>query len=127
MSLSLTPAKRQHNHSNEDSNGKKFQKSSNTKPVKLPRKISSGGDVFRVLCPSSKVENVLGKESDIISQIRQETGAKVRIDDPTPGCDERVIFVMVLTRMLRATINITRMTVTTLSQLKSKVTLNITA
>ncbi|XP_057516929.1 KH domain-containing protein HEN4-like [Amaranthus tricolor] len=94
MSHSLTPAKRQHNHSNEDSNGKKFHKSSNTKSAKQPRKTSSGGDVFRVLCPSSKVENVLGKGSDIISQIRQETGAKVRIDDPTPGCDERVIFVM---------------------------------
>lgn len=94
MSLFLTPAKRQHSRNHEDSNGKKFQRSASFKSTKQHKKTSSAGAVFRVLCPSSRIESVTGKESNIISQIRQETGAKVRIDDSVPGCDERVIFIM---------------------------------
>lgn len=94
MSLSLTPAKRQHSRSHENSNGKKFQKSASLNSTKQPRKTSSGGGVFRVLCPSSRIESVIGKENNILSQIHQETGAKVRIDDSIPGCDEKLIFIM---------------------------------
>lgn len=94
MSLSLTPAKRQHGRNHENSNGKKFQKLASSNSTKQLRKTSSGGAVFRVLCSSSRIESVIGKESNIISQIRQETGSKVRIDDSVPGCDERVIFIM---------------------------------
>ncbi|XP_021721203.1 KH domain-containing protein HEN4-like [Chenopodium quinoa] len=94
MSLSLTPAKRQHSRKHENSNGKKFQKSASLNSPKQPRKTLSGGAILRVLCPSSRIESVIEKKSNILSQIRQETGAKVRIDDPVPGCDERVIFIM---------------------------------
>ncbi|KAL2894860.1 RNA-binding KH domain-containing protein RCF3, partial [Bienertia sinuspersici] len=94
MSFSLTPAKRQHSRNYEDTNGKKFQKSANLNSTKQPRKASFGGAVFRVLCPSSSVESVIGNGSNIISLIRQQTGAKVRIDDSVPESDERVIFVM---------------------------------
>ncbi|KAK9740542.1 hypothetical protein RND81_03G043300 [Saponaria officinalis] len=94
MSLSLTPSKRQHSHNSKESNGKKFQKTLNFDSPKEPRISTSAGDVFRVLCSSSKIESIAGQVENIISQIRQETGAVIRIDDPIPGCDERVIFIM---------------------------------
>lgn len=94
MSLSLTPAKRQHSRNHEDSNGKKFQKSAGPNSTKQSRKASSGGAVFRVLCPSSSIESVSGNGSNVVSLIHEETGAMVRIDDSIPGSDERVIFIM---------------------------------
>ncbi|KAL9238037.1 hypothetical protein vseg_012516 [Gypsophila vaccaria] len=94
MSHSLTPSKRQHSDSSKQSNGKKVHKTSNSDSSKEPKNSSSGGDVFRVLCPSSKIESLAGQVETIISQIRQETGAMIRIDDAIPGCDERVIFIM---------------------------------
>jgi len=90
---SLTPSKRPHNRNSKESNGKKFQKLTSPKSQKQRRKTSSNA-VFRVLCASSKIGNVIGEGGNIISQIRQETGAKVRVDDAIPGCDERVIFIM---------------------------------
>lgn len=90
---SLTPSKRPHHRNSKESNGKKFQKLASDDTQKQPRKTSSSA-VFRVLCPSSKVGSVIGEGDNIILQIRQETGAKVRVDDAIPGCDERVIFIM---------------------------------
>lgn len=93
MSLSLTPAKRQHIRNHEDSNGKKFQKSSGVNSTKQSRKASSGGAVFRVLCPSSSIESVIENRSNVVALICEETGAMVRIEDSIPGCDERVILI----------------------------------
>lgn len=90
---SLTPSKRPHNRSSKESNGKKFQKLASPESQKLLRKTPYNA-VFRVLCSSSKIGNVIGEGGNILSQIRQETGAKVRVDDAIPGCDERVIFIM---------------------------------
>ncbi|XP_074279194.1 RNA-binding KH domain-containing protein RCF3-like [Silene latifolia] len=94
MSVSLTPSKRQHENNSVEVNVTKTQKTSSSDSPKEPRKTSSGGDVFRVLCPTSKIESLVGEVESIILQIRNETGAKVRIDSPVPGCDERVIFIM---------------------------------
>ncbi|XP_057434838.1 KH domain-containing protein HEN4-like [Lotus japonicus] len=52
---------------------------------------AAGGVVFRMLCPATRIGGVIGKGGGIISQIRQETGVNIKIDEPTPGCDERVI------------------------------------
>ncbi|RDX79416.1 RNA-binding KH domain-containing protein RCF3, partial [Mucuna pruriens] len=56
-----------------------------------PLDVSPGSVVFRLLCPVSRIGSVIGKGGAIISQIRQETGVKVKIEEAVPGCDERVI------------------------------------
>ncbi|KAL3014042.1 hypothetical protein AAZX31_06G085800 [Glycine max] len=53
--------------------------------------VSPGSVVFRLLCHASRIGGVIGKGGSIISQIRQETGVKLRIEEAVPGCDERVI------------------------------------
>ncbi|EOY15601.1 hypothetical protein QUC31_000619 [Theobroma cacao] len=88
MSTPLTPSKRPHDRNPSETNGKrKLQKSGQSK-------ILPGGIVFRVLCPASKTGSVIGKGGTIISQIRQETGAKVKVEEVIPGCDERVVVIM---------------------------------
>ncbi|XP_022772966.1 KH domain-containing protein HEN4-like isoform X2 [Durio zibethinus] len=88
MSTPLTPSKRPHDRSPSEPNGKRnLQKSDQSK-------ILPGGIVFRVLCPASKTGSVIGKGGTIISQIRQETGAKVKVEEAVPGCDERVVVIM---------------------------------
>ncbi|KAM1465686.1 hypothetical protein COP2_045531 [Malus domestica] len=89
MSAPLTPSKRPHEESVTETNGKgKLQKSEN-----LDSKLPAGNVAFRVLCPASKVDNVTGEGGSVISQIFQETLVKVRVEEPVPGCDERVIIV----------------------------------
>ncbi|PNY06405.1 KH domain-containing protein at4g18375-like protein [Trifolium pratense] len=51
----------------------------------------SASVVFRLLCPATRIGGVIGKGGSIISQIRHETGVKVKIEEPVPGCEERVI------------------------------------
>ncbi|XP_042508732.1 KH domain-containing protein HEN4-like [Macadamia integrifolia] len=92
MSFALTPSKRPHDRSSWELNGKgKWQKSANFSLQSQALKISPRSTVFRVLCPASKTGGVIGKGGNVISQIRQETGAKVRVEETVPGCDERVI------------------------------------
>lgn len=57
-------------------------------------KLSPGEAFFRILCPADKTGGVIGKGGAIIRQVREETGAKIRIDDSLSGCDERVIVVI---------------------------------
>lgn len=57
-------------------------------------KLSPGEAFFRILCPADKTGGVIGKGGAIIRQLREETGAKIRIDDSLSGCDERVIVVI---------------------------------
>ncbi|CDP03019.1 unnamed protein product [Coffea canephora] len=47
--------------------------------------------MLRVLCPSNKIGSVIGKGGSIISQLREEAGAKIQVEEPVPGWDERVI------------------------------------
>ncbi|XP_034677188.1 RNA-binding KH domain-containing protein RCF3-like [Vitis riparia] len=94
MSFSLTPSKRSYERSLTDSNGKgKWQKSGGFYSQNQLLKISPGTVVFRVLCPASKTGSVIGKGGTIISQIRQETGVKVRVEETVSGCDERVVLI----------------------------------
>lgn len=88
MSTPLTPSKRPHDENLSEPNGKrKLQKSDQLK-------ILPGGIVFRVLCPTSKIDSVSGQDGTIVSQINQETGAKVKVEEAVPGCDERVVVIM---------------------------------
>lgn len=89
MSLHLTPSKRPYDRSLTEPNGKgKWPK------LNQPLKFSPGSIVFRVLCPNSKTGSVIGKGGTIISQIRHETGAKVRVEENFPGCEERVVVIV---------------------------------
>eukprot|EP00271_Cylindrocystis_brebissonii_P015824 TRINITY_DN38860_c0_g1_i1.p1 TRINITY_DN38860_c0_g1~~TRINITY_DN38860_c0_g1_i1.p1 ORF type:complete len:571 (+),score=97.62 TRINITY_DN38860_c0_g1_i1:165-1877(+) len=54
---------------------------------------SSTEIVFRVLCPVQKIGSIIGRRGGIIKQLREETGAKMKIADPVAGCEERVIII----------------------------------
>lgn len=49
--------------------------------------------VFQLLCRNDKIGGVIGKGGGAINQIRQETGASIKVADQVPDCDERVIVV----------------------------------
>lgn len=90
MSTPLTPSKRAHEESPAETNGRgKVQKSA----AVSAQNSSSGGILLRVLCPSTKIDNVIGEGDSVISQIRQESGARIRVEDSIPGYDERIIFI----------------------------------
>ncbi|CAM6118151.1 unnamed protein product [Calypogeia fissa] len=49
--------------------------------------------VFRILCPNEKIGSVIGKGGSIIRTLREDTGARIKVADPKPGSDERVIVI----------------------------------
>lgn len=67
--------------------------SNNNHPFRAPLKLSPGETLFRILCPTTKTGGLIGKGGAIIRQVREETGAKIRIDDSAHGSEERVIFI----------------------------------
>ncbi|KAJ8771384.1 hypothetical protein K2173_026561 [Erythroxylum novogranatense] len=87
MSSALTPTKRPHDWNHTESNGK--GKRQNRAGINSPTQCRS--IVFRLLCPASRSGSIIGKGGTVISQIRQETGAKIRVEETVPGCDERVV------------------------------------
>ncbi|KAI4337543.1 hypothetical protein L6164_015946 [Bauhinia variegata] len=92
MSLPLTPSKRPNDRSPAESNGRgKWQKLAGVHSPSQALKVSSGSVVFRLLCHASKIGSVIGKGGATISEIRQETGVKIKVEDTIPGCDERFI------------------------------------
>ncbi|KAL5847136.1 hypothetical protein ACOSQ3_010660 [Xanthoceras sorbifolium] len=92
MSVLLTPSKRSHDQNHTDSNGKgKWQKLTGNYSQNQSLKSSHSGTIFRVLCPVSKIDSILGQDGSITSQICQETGVKIRVEETVPGCDETVL------------------------------------
>ncbi|EIE22046.1 hypothetical protein COCSUDRAFT_43031 [Coccomyxa subellipsoidea C-169] len=49
--------------------------------------------VYRLLVQSKKVGSVIGKAGTIVKAIRDETGARIRVVEGVPNCDERVIVI----------------------------------
>lgn len=47
--------------------------------------------VYRYLCPMRIIGSIIGVGGDNVKQLRAKTRAKIRISEPIPGCDERVI------------------------------------
>ncbi|PIA41642.1 hypothetical protein AQUCO_02200226v1 [Aquilegia coerulea] len=47
--------------------------------------------MYRILCPDSVIGSVIGRSGKVINSIRQETRAKIKVLDPFPGANERVI------------------------------------
>ncbi|KAJ4962453.1 hypothetical protein NE237_022392 [Protea cynaroides] len=86
---SASSTKRRHHSSSSSS-----ASSISFKPPPPPLKLSAGETLFRILCPAVKTGGVIGKGGAIIRQFREETGAKIRIDESVAGCDERVILIV---------------------------------
>ncbi|KAG1334380.1 KH domain-containing protein [Cocos nucifera] len=67
------------------------------KQQKRPGNKERSGDgelvVYRMLCPDGVIGSVIGKSGKVINSIRQETHAKIKVVDPFPGADKRVITV----------------------------------
>jgi len=55
----------------------------------------SSGDgelvVYRILCPDAVIGSVIGKGGKVINSLRQETHARIKVVDPFPGANKRVI------------------------------------
>ncbi|KAK9122182.1 hypothetical protein Syun_019799 [Stephania yunnanensis] len=47
--------------------------------------------VFQILCPNDKVDRVMGETDGILELLRAEIGVEVKISDPIPGSNERII------------------------------------
>lgn len=61
---------------------------------RMNHKDGKGNDelvVYRILCPDGVIGSVIGKGGKVINTIRQETNAIVKIVDPFPGANDRVI------------------------------------
>lgn len=54
---------------------------------------TSNDTEYRILCPAAKIGGVIGKGGSIIKALRQECRSKIKVEDPVPGSDERVIYI----------------------------------
>lgn len=50
-----------------------------------------GDNVFRLLVPEAKVGVIIGRRGEYVKRICDETKARVKIVDPLPGIEERVV------------------------------------
>ncbi|XP_042495803.1 KH domain-containing protein HEN4-like [Macadamia integrifolia] len=64
------------------------------KPLPPPIVLAVGQVAFRLLCHVSKIGGVIGKSGSIVKLFQQETGARIRVEESTPACDERIILVV---------------------------------
>ncbi|MCO5546752.1 hypothetical protein L7F22_000188 [Adiantum nelumboides] len=48
---------------------------------------------YRILCAGVKIGSVIGKGGGIIKTLRRETNARIKVLDPVPGADERVVLI----------------------------------
>uniref|UniRef100_A0A0C9S6Z6 TSA: Wollemia nobilis Ref_Wollemi_Transcript_10183_3113 transcribed RNA sequence n=1 Tax=Wollemia nobilis TaxID=56998 RepID=A0A0C9S6Z6_9CONI len=91
----MPPGKRSYDWEPPEANGREKRRASATsRAPPPPLKIGPDETIFRILCSGTKTGGVIGKGGSIIKQLRQETGAKIRIEEGVPGCDERVIVIV---------------------------------
>lgn len=88
----FTNSKRRHHHHPSSSSAP--PQSTPFRQPPPPIKLASSEALFRILCPAPKTGGLIGKGGSIIRQVREDTGAKIRIDDSIPGCEERVILII---------------------------------
>lgn len=48
---------------------------------------------LRILVPASRTGSIIGKGGEYIQSLRQETGAKIKIANTMPGCEERAVHI----------------------------------
>ncbi|MQL73843.1 hypothetical protein Taro_006224 [Colocasia esculenta] len=59
-----------------------------------PLVVPPGHAYLRLLCHVAHIGGVIGKSGAIVKQLEQETGARIRVDDVVPDCEERVVHVV---------------------------------
>ncbi|KAJ0984180.1 hypothetical protein J5N97_002536 [Dioscorea zingiberensis] len=59
-------------------------------PPPLPKPTET---FFRLLCPAAASGGVIGKGGAVVRQIREETSARIRVEDPVPGSDDCVVLI----------------------------------
>lgn len=64
------------------------------KPPQPPLFIPLGHVAFRLLCHASRIGGLIGKSGFIIKQLQQATNSRIRVEDPPPLSDNRVISVV---------------------------------
>ncbi|OUZ99752.1 K Homology domain [Macleaya cordata] len=74
-----------------NTNGASKRRSKRPQP---PLVVPYGHVAFRLLCHASKIGGVIGKSGSIVKLFQQETGAKIRVEDPINDCDERLILIV---------------------------------
>lgn len=83
--------KRSHYQSDYSGNG--GSKRRNPADDRESHAIGPEDTVYRYLCPVRKIGSIIGRGGDIAKQLRQETRAKIRINETVPGCEERVVII----------------------------------
>ncbi|KAG9145995.1 hypothetical protein Leryth_015629 [Lithospermum erythrorhizon] len=92
MSVELTPSKRPYEgHDAEENGNGKCPKPEVLSSKDSPLKVFLAGNVIRVLFPVSKMDSLIGDDGNTSSQIRQDCGVNVQVEEFVPGCDETVI------------------------------------
>ena len=83
------PGKRNRSHRDHDGEGRnpKRRASDNGRDDKGSDELV----VYRILCPVGVIGSVIGKSGKVINAIRQETRAKIKVVDPFPGANHRVL------------------------------------
>lgn len=87
------PLKRRPSPQFKKKGGPKRGKWNNPIPRRSSEKAHVSDTVYRILCQSRKIGSVIGKGGSIIKALRDETQAKITVEDSVPGSDERVIIV----------------------------------
>ncbi|CAL9179147.1 unnamed protein product [Musa hybrid cultivar] len=94
MAFPLLPSKRPFERNPLEHTGRgKWKKTGPSITLQNQVKVPLGAIIFRILCPASKSGSVIGKGGGIVARIRHQTGAKIRLEETVPGCDERVIVI----------------------------------
>lgn len=94
MASNVNPSKRPFQKNSSEHNGRaKWQKTKHASSQQPQLVIQPGVPLIRILCPTEKCGNVIGKGGGIIAKIRKENGVKIRVDEAVPGCDERVVVI----------------------------------
>ncbi|KAL4205076.1 hypothetical protein AMTRI_Chr01g135350 [Amborella trichopoda] len=61
--------------------------------VDRPQSLATEELLFRILCPSDKVESMIGEENGIMEMLRSDVGVSIRVTDVVPGSNERIIII----------------------------------
>ncbi|XP_058007269.1 KH domain-containing protein HEN4 isoform X2 [Hevea brasiliensis] len=68
--------------------------SKRSKPPPPPLPVPPGHASFRLLCHASRIGGVIGKSGNVIKQLQQLTGAKIRVEDAPAESPDRVITII---------------------------------
>ncbi|KAG7031745.1 KH domain-containing protein HEN4, partial [Cucurbita argyrosperma subsp. argyrosperma] len=95
MSSPLTPSKRSRDRSFVKPNGKgKWHKPlGGSRSQNQSFKLSPGYAVFRVLFHVSRIGSLIGGDGDVLSQIREETGVEIRVEETVHGSNEKIVVI----------------------------------